>query len=95
MDVELRDNQAEHRFEGLVDGAVAGYVRYHRRPSDGAVVLIHTEVDPAYEGEGVGSALARATLDQLRADGSKIVPLCPFIAGYVKRHSEYAELVTT
>jgi predicted GNAT family acetyltransferase len=93
MDVELRDNEAGQRFEGLVDGAVAGCVRYHRRATDGAVVLIHTEVDPAYEGEGVGSALARAVLDRMRVEGHKIVARCPFITGYIRRHPEYADLV--
>jgi predicted GNAT family acetyltransferase len=95
VDVELRDNQAAERFEGVVDGDVAAYVRYHRRPTDGAVVLIHTEVDPAYEGKGVGSALAKATLDHLRADGSKIVVRCPFVASYIRRHPEYQDLVMT
>jgi uncharacterized protein len=93
MDVELRDNEEQERFEGVVDGAPAGYIRYHRRATDGAVVLIHTEVDPAYEGEGVGSALARAVLDRMRAEGHKIVARCPFVAGYVKRHPEYQDLV--
>jgi predicted GNAT family acetyltransferase len=93
MDVQLRDNEDKQRFEGVVDGDVAGYVRYHRRATDGAVVLIHTEVDPAYEGEGVGSALAKATLDRLRAEGSTVVARCPFVAGYIKRHPEYADLL--
>jgi uncharacterized protein len=95
MDVDLRDNGDEQRFEGLVDGKVAAYVRYHRRASDGAVVLVHTEVEPAYEGEGVGSALAKATLDELRGRGSRIVPLCPFIASYIRRHPEYDDLVVS
>jgi uncharacterized protein len=93
MDVELRDNEDEQRFEGLVGGAMAGHLRYHRRATDGAVVLVHTEVDPAYEGEGVGSALAKATLDRLRAEGAKIVARCPFIAAYINRHPEYAAMV--
>ena len=95
MDVELRDNEEKERFEGVVEGKVAGYVRYHRRANDGAVVLIHTEVDPAYEGEGVGSALARSVLDRMRAQGTKIVARCPFIVGYIKRHPEYEPLLAS
>jgi predicted GNAT family acetyltransferase len=93
VEVELRDNARDHRYEGVVDGAVAGYVRYHERPRDGAVVLLHTEVDPSFEGKGVGSALAKLTLDSLRARGAKIVPSCPFVAAYIQRHPEYDDLV--
>src|SRR5881227_3436372 len=55
MDIELRDNQRDHRYEAIVDGTVAGFVQYQQRAN--AVVLIHTEVDPDEEGEGIGSAL--------------------------------------
>lgn len=79
------------RYEASVGGKLAGYTEYERR--DGRVILPHTEVDDAYEGEGVGSALARKALDDARERGERVVPLCPFVAGYIDRHDEYADLV--
>ncbi len=58
-----------------------------------AIILTHTEVPSAFEGKGVGSALAKAALDHAREEGLTVVPLCPFIASYIKRHPEYADLV--
>lgn len=74
-----------------LDGELAGAAYYTRR-SD-RVVLTHTEVDDAFEGQGVGSALARGTLDAVRARGERVIALCPFIAGYIGKHAEYQDLV--
>lgn len=79
------------RFEVRVDGSLAGFADYERR--DGRIVFTHTEVDDAYEGRGLGSALASGALDSAREDGTRVVPLCSFIAGYIDRHDEYADLV--
>jgi uncharacterized protein len=57
------------------------------------VVLVHTEVDSAYEGHGVGSVLAKAALDDIRRRGKRVTPLCPFVSTYIARHPEYADLV--
>ena len=54
---------------------------------------MHTEIDPAFEGKGLGSALAKGALDAERALGEPVVPLCPFIRAYIDRHPEYADLV--
>ena len=89
--VDVRDNPSEHRFEIHDDGKLAGFARYVRRP--GRIFFVHTEIDPAFEGRGLGSQLASAALDATRATGERIVPLCPFIASYVERHPEYADLI--
>ena len=57
------------------------------------ILFVHTEIDPAFEGRGLGSQLASAALDATRATGERIVPFCPFIANYVEHHPEYADLV--
>jgi predicted GNAT family acetyltransferase len=92
-DRELRvvDNPAEARYETLVGDQVAGIVTYRLRP--GQIVFLHTEVLPAFEGRGIGSRLAAGVLDDARARGLSVVPRCPFIAGYIRRHAAYAELV--
>jgi predicted GNAT family acetyltransferase len=85
------DNPAELRYELRVDGEPAGLIRYRTEP--GVVVLVHTEIFPAAEGRGLGSRLVAGALDDIRARGLRVVPLCPFAAAYVRRHPEYAELV--
>ena len=60
---------------------------------DGIVTFRHTEVDPSFEGQGLGSALARGALDDARARGLQVKALCPFIASYLKRHTEYQDIV--
>lgn len=89
----VEDNPAEHRFEILVDDALAGVAAYRLQP--GVVVFTHTEVEQAFEGKGVGSALVRGALDQVRQRGDQVVAICPFVAGYIERHPEYADLLAT
>jgi predicted GNAT family acetyltransferase len=88
---QVTDVEASHRFEAHIGSDLAGTAFYDRRGN--RVVFTHTEVDPAFEGRGVGSALAEAALDQARARGEQVVPLCEFIAGYIERHPTYADLV--
>jgi hypothetical protein len=90
-EVRVADNPAEHRFEAYLGDRLAGFAAYRSKP--GRVVFTHTEILPEFEGRGIGSALAGAALDQVRARGLAVTPLCPFIAGYIGRHPEYADLV--
>ena len=79
------------RFEIEVDGAVLGFAEYRRRP--GVITFIHTEIDPAHEGEGLGTLLVKAALDTARAEGLAVLPYCPFVRGFIDRHREYLDLV--
>jgi len=91
-DVVVTDNPAENRYEARVDGELAGFAAYHLTRS--SIVFTHTEVGPEFEGHGVGSALARFALDDVRAKGERdVVPVCPFIHGWIDDHAEYADLV--
>lgn len=89
--VEVVDSVEHHRYEIHVAGRLAGFAAY-RRGSDRRT-FTHTEIDPAYEGRGLGSQLARAALDSTRSLGLLVVPLCPFIAGYIDRHPEFQDLL--
>ena len=89
-DVPVVHNPEAQRFEVTVDGqrAFAAY-RLH----DGTIVFTHTEVPPALEGRGVGRALARTALEYARGAGLDVVPVCPFIASYIRRHRQHEPVV--
>jgi predicted GNAT family acetyltransferase len=92
-DVTIRDNTVELRYEALAGGELLGEIRYRTEP--GLVVLVHTEVAPSAEGTGVASLLIEHALEDIRARGLHVVPLCPFVAAYIRRHPDYADLVGT
>lgn len=87
----VADNPSAHRFEITVDGQVAGFADYQR--GDGEIEFTHTVVDDAHEGQGLGSTLVKAALDDVRGAGVLVVPTCPFVKRYVERHRDYADLL--
>lgn len=87
----VADNPSANRFEITVDGKVAGFSVYQR--SDGEIEFFHTEIDDAYEGQGLGSTLVEAALDEVRRDGLQVIPTCPFVRKYIARHKEYRDLL--
>lgn len=89
--LHFSNNVAEHRYEAHRAGALAAHVEYSQLAN--GVLLSHTEVLPEFEGQGVGSALARHVLDTARADGQPVIPACQFLAGYIRKHPEYLDLV--
>ena len=91
MDTRVIDNTEQHQFELWHDDERLGVVTY--RLTEGVITFVHTEVDPAHDGEGHGATLAAAVLDSARERGLRVKPLCPFIASYITRHPEYADLV--
>jgi predicted GNAT family acetyltransferase len=92
-DITFFNNQDRHQFELRRGGAVAARAEYKQQP--GAIVFTHTEVLPAFEGKGLASKLAKLALEDVRKRGLKAVPRCEFIASYIERHPEYADLVGT
>jgi hypothetical protein len=91
-EVEVVDDPDRSRYQARVAGESAGFAAYRLR-GDHIIVFTHTEVDPAYEGKGVGSALARAALDDVRERGLGVVAMCPFVSAYIRRHPEYGDLL--
>jgi predicted GNAT family acetyltransferase len=87
----VTDNPRASRYELWLGTTRAGFIQYRAEP--GRVVLIHTEVDPALAGQGLGERLVAGALADLRAHGLKLVPLCPFVRAYLRRHPDQAGLV--
>ncbi|CAN5266334.1 GNAT family N-acetyltransferase [soil metagenome] len=87
---EIVNTARAHRFELAVDGHTA---KAWYRLAPGIITFTHTDVPKELEGRGIGSRLARAGLDHARAEGLKVVPLCPFVAAWIGKHPEYADLV--
>ncbi|HKC27077.1 MAG TPA: GNAT family N-acetyltransferase [Jatrophihabitans sp.] len=90
-DVQVRDNPDLSRYEIYVDGALAGYTAYGLHGEDAD--FLHTQIDDAYEGHGLGSKLIGAALDDARSRGLRVLPYCPFVRSFLEKHSEYADLV--
>jgi hypothetical protein len=87
---EITDNAALHRFELHIHGETAFLV--YERTGD-LLRLIHTEVPQSLAGKGVGSSLVSAALKSAQENKLSVVPLCPFVAQYVKRHPEYSAII--
>jgi predicted GNAT family acetyltransferase len=91
-EIDIRNNPAESRYEAWLGDELAGFVTYELR--DATIVFVHTEVDDANEGEGIGSALARGALDDVRRDGElEVVAQCPFVRKWIERHPAYQDLL--
>jgi uncharacterized protein len=88
----VSNNPAHHRYELEVDGHIAAT---YYKITDGVITFIHTEVPPELGGKGVGSRLIKGALDQVRADGLKVIAECEFVKGYIEKHPEYADLLKT
>lgn len=90
-EIDVADAPENSRYEARIDGELAGFADYVLR--EGRIVFTHTEVDDAFAGRGVGSALARGALDDVRRGDRAVVPMCSFIKGWIDKHPDYADLV--
>lgn len=88
---QVRNNTEQHHYELVVEDQVVGFVKY--RMVGDAIRLVHTEIEPEHEGKGYGSTLAKQVLNEMRAQNKQIIPACKFIAGYIEKHPEYADLI--
>ncbi|MBQ0892299.1 N-acetyltransferase [Micromonospora sp. U56] len=92
MEFTVNDAPERERFEARDEsGALAGVVTYQL--TGNIIAYTHTEVDPQFEGRGLGSTLARGVMDDARARGRTVVPICPFLAEWLGKHPEYDNLV--
>jgi predicted GNAT family acetyltransferase len=89
--IEVRDNRDEQRYEATVDGEPAGFAFYRTLP--GVIAFTHTEVDGAFEGQGVASTLISEALDDARRRELAVLPFCHFVNSFIDRHRDYVDLV--
>ena len=90
-DIVVADAPERHRFEITVDGVLAGFTQYIDKGAQR--VFPHTEVKDEYAGQGLATTLIRAALDETRATGRPVVPLCPAVKRFIQKNPEYADLV--
>lgn len=90
----VRHDAAQQRYELLVEGQPLGFAAYSEQGEQGErMVFTHTEVDPSLSGQGLGSVLAKAALEDARRRGKRVVPQCEFIARYIERQEQWQDLV--
>lgn len=92
-DATVQHNRHQHRFELPIEGKLS--IVAYQNVNDETLALTHTEVDPRLEGQGVGSHLVQGVLEYVEQNNLKIVPLCPFVAAYLKRHPDWNRVVST
>ncbi|MFI2780509.1 GNAT family N-acetyltransferase [Streptomyces sp. ALB3] len=86
----VRNVDVRHRYEILVEETMAGFTAYRDR--EGQRVFFHTEIDDAFAGQGLASVLVRDALSHVRASGRRIVPVCPYVAKFLTKHGEFADI---
>ena len=87
---DIVNNSEKHRYELAVDGHIAAT---YYEISGGVITFVHTEVPPELGGKGIGSKLIRGALDQVRADGLKVIPQCPFVKAFIEKNADYQDLL--
>lgn len=89
--VSVANNAELNRYEVTVGDELAGFAEYML--TNDLITFTHTEIDPAFEGQGLGSKLVRFALDDVREQGDrKVLPLCPFVLGWMAKHPDYQDL---
>ncbi|AKU14652.1 GNAT family N-acetyltransferase [Luteipulveratus mongoliensis] len=89
--VAVAKGSAGDRYEISVGDSVAGFAQYVDH--SGQRIFFHTVVDDAYAGQGLASKLVTFALDDTRTEGLRVVPVCPYVAAFVKKHQEYGDIV--
>lgn len=85
----VRHEPDAHRYVIEVDGKLAGFTQYRLRDGGATFDFVHTEIDPAYSGHGLGGTLVSQALTDARDLGKTIVPTCPFVAAWIEKHPDF------
>ena len=87
---DVVNNPSEHRYQLTVNGHIAAT---YYKIADGVITFVHTVVPPELGGKGIGSKLIKGALDQVRADGLKVIPQCPFVKAFIEKNAAYQDLL--
>lgn len=90
-DYQLINNKEKQQYEYHVSGLIP-LIEYVFN-GDNAIYLTHTEVPMQLEGQGIGTCLVKDVLEDIDKNNMKVVPLCPFVAGYIQKHPEWRRIV--
>jgi uncharacterized protein len=92
VETELRiaDNGERKRYEAYVGTELAGFTDYHAQP--GLITLLHTEIEPAFEGQGIGTRFVAGVLDDARRRDLRVLPICPFVRAFLQKNPDYDDL---
>lgn len=91
MNVTVRDNPEESRYEIRDGEALAGFTEYKLNP--GQIAFVHTETDPAFSGRGLAKQLVAGALDDVRSRDLAVLPFCPYVRRFISQHPDYVDLV--
>lgn len=91
MTNQVTHNQDEQRYEIHVDGILGGFTQAIE--GGDVVTFPHTEVFEQFEGQGLASQLVTGALDDIRVRGKKVIATCPYVARFIDRHPDYADLL--
>ena len=92
-DLRITDNPERRRYEVYLGTELAGFTDYHVQPD--LLTLLHTEIEPAFEGQGIGSRFLAGVLDDVRSRGLRVLPICPFVRAFLQKNPVYDDLVWT
>lgn len=90
VSIPIKDNKEEERFELIVDG-IPSIVEYKQKGKD--IYLTHTEVPESQEGRGIAAALVEKVLTEIENSGQQMIPLCPYVQSFLKRHPDWQRIV--
>ncbi|AFD25983.1 GNAT family N-acetyltransferase [Deinococcus gobiensis] len=90
-DLQVRNDAAQSRYELTQGGEVLGYAEYEAQGD--TLDFTHTQVSEEHQGEGLGERLVRGALDDVRAQGQKVIASCPFVGSFIRKHAEYGDLL--
>jgi len=89
MNIEVTHNEAENRFEVWVDGQLS---KLDYNQHDNTIVMTHVGVHPDQRGQGIAAKLAQVGLEYAREKKLRVIPMCSYVAAYIRKHPEYMEL---
>ncbi|MBJ6366736.1 GNAT family N-acetyltransferase [Snuella sedimenti] len=90
INIPLYKNEGKKRFEIEIDGSFA-FINYEEKSNQ--IALVHTETEPALAGKGAAAAVVEKTLNYIEASGKMLLPFCPYVFAYIKRHPEWKRIV--